>query len=215
MNRYYVKLTSEARVEGPYSFDEIREKVKAGGLHRTSVAVIAAGQNAFQLGSSAGWHSLAALFGSDLDKPGTIVETPIEVTTASIPASGPEELTSATRESANSSRAAKAVMARYQDAYGVARAIAGIGTLIKTVGMLLGGLIAFVFMLGSSQVPDYQKFGAFILGLVLAALVGGTFYLFGIVISALGQLLQAGLDTAVNTSPFLSHDQRANTMSLV
>jgi len=51
-------------------------------------------------------------------------------------------------------------------------------------------------------------------GLLSAVVVGGLFYLLGVLISALGQILEASVDTAINTSPFLSNAHRAEIMSL-
>jgi len=52
-------------------------------------------------------------------------------------------------------------------------------------------------------------------GLIFLAIVAGIpLVVSGILVSAQAQLLKATLDTAVNTSPFLSNEQRAVVMSL-
>jgi hypothetical protein len=82
-----------------------------------------------------------------------------------------------------------------------------VGTAIKAIGIILGVLVALVgLMAGSAEVT---------LSAILAAIaVGVFFFVFGALISAQGQVLKASLDTAVNTSPFLSNQQRAAIMSL-
>ncbi len=55
-------------------------------------------------------------------------------------------------------------------------------------------------------------FVLFLTMLSFAALVGALFYIMGIVLSALGQNLMATLYTAVNGSPFMSQEQKAQAM---
>jgi hypothetical protein len=52
--------------------------------------------------------------------------------------------------------------------------------------------------------------GAIVLGFV----VWLPFWILGVVVAAQGQILKAVLDTAVNSSPFLSNDEKAKIMSL-
>jgi hypothetical protein len=96
------------------------------------------------------------------------------------------------------------VMPRYRDAYRVANTIVGIGSTLKIVGMIGAGLMALIGLAGGSS------FG--FMGVLAAVLAAGfwfaLFFVFGIVVSAQGQVLQAGLDTAVNTSPFLSNEEK-------
>jgi len=51
--------------------------------------------------------------------------------------------------------------------------------------------------------------GVFVGGIVLLIT-----WILGVFVSALGQLLKANIDVAVNSSPFLVDDQRAKIMSL-
>jgi hypothetical protein len=123
---------------------------------------------------------------------------------------------------------------RYLDLYRVARLLIALGTTVKGVGVVLA-IIIFLFWLvvgfiASSQTQPSSPFGpsranaatiqigslfAFIvLGLVSAALVGGLFFLLGVLISAQGQLLLAQADSAVHTSPFLTDKEKATVMSL-
>lgn len=98
---------------------------------------------------------------------------------------------------------------RYRDAYTVASAINQFGNVIKILGAVLAGVI-FLAALGAAD----ETFGwrAVVGGAILGAWVGGTIFLLGIMVSAQGQILQATLDTAVNTSPLLSNEHRMGLM---
>lgn len=106
---------------------------------------------------------------------------------------------------------------RYRDAYRVANVIVGVGTTIKVMGAVLASILiaASLFMAVSSA--DHSASlatGSTILGFGAAVIIGAAFWILGIVISALGQLLFASLDSAVYQSPFLTDAQRAEVMSL-
>lgn len=99
---------------------------------------------------------------------------------------------------------------RYKDAYSVAAAMATSGSITKVVGMVLGLVILTVaVIIGQSTDALITVFG-----LVLALALGGVIFILGVVTAAIGQLLKASLDSAVNTSPFLSLEARAEIMSL-
>ncbi|MFZ0310810.1 MAG: hypothetical protein WAL89_21750 [Candidatus Sulfotelmatobacter sp.] len=117
------------------------------------------------------------------------------------------------------------ISGRYADAYFKANLQNGLGTTIKTLSLVIGGLIAgFALLYALSQlVPQQGMFGATAnpIGAALgffAAIVGaamaGIGWIFGALISSQGQLLKATLDSAVNTSPFLDDSERARMMSL-
>lgn len=116
------------------------------------------------------------------------------------------------------SSAAKSLKKRYWDAYVVARTTVGIGRGIKFVGALLGILIFLGFLLAASNTRTLRGSDAPIIG----AVVGGAsglfvwliFFIWGVLVSAQGQILKASLDGAVNSSPFLDNEQRARIMSL-
>jgi hypothetical protein len=61
--------------------------------------------------------------------------------------------------------------------------------------------------------------GASFVVLIVGVLYGGIvflfFYVVGVIVSAQGQILKAGLDTSVHTSPFVSNDDKAKIMSLI
>lgn len=122
---------------------------------------------------------------------------------------------------ADESSEAKSLKKRYKDAYRVARITTGVGSTIKGVGALLGILIFLgVFALAAGQRNVYGVRGGDIqvISLIVATIFGGTvwlvFFIWGVLVSAQGQILKASLDGAVNGSPFLTNEQRATIMSL-
>jgi hypothetical protein len=103
---------------------------------------------------------------------------------------------------------------RYADAYVVSRTIVALGNTIKTIGYVIGGLIAISGLLAATQTQSSVAVLAVISGLLTGAFVGVTFVVAGILLSAQGQILAATLDTAVNTSAFLSADEMRQVMSI-
>jgi hypothetical protein len=135
---------------------------------------------------------------------------------------------------AEAAQARGAFIKRYLDLYRTARLLIGLGTSVKTVGIVLGAIVFFFWLivgfLTFLQTQPTSPFGpssgtqsaaqavsffvCLIIGIVFGALVGGLFFLLGVLISAQGQLLLAHADSAVHTSPFLSNEERAAVMSL-
>ncbi len=109
---------------------------------------------------------------------------------------------------------ARELLTRYKDAYLVAKATVGFGGLIKGIGVVLAILIALAAITMAIQTNGEIAFIPLLMGAGTASFVGVLIYLLGILVSAQGQILKASLDSAVNTSPFLSNAQRANIMSL-
>ena len=107
---------------------------------------------------------------------------------------------------------------RYRDAYLVARATEGIGSIVKFIGFLCGAVIAITGVaFGAGFAPGTN--GAVnpmivVGGVILAVLVTVPFYVLGVLVSAQAQVLKASLDDAVHTSPFLSDAEKASVMSL-
>lgn len=112
---------------------------------------------------------------------------------------------------------AKALKKRYWDAYIVARTTVNLGTGIKILGLLLGVIIFLIILaLANNQIRysrDAPLIGA-IIGGVWGVSVWVIFFILGVLVSAQGQILKASLDGAVNSSPFLTNEQRAKIMSL-
>jgi len=107
----------------------------------------------------------------------------------------------------------QAVMKRYADAYLVARVTNGWGEVVKGIGVaiaLLLTLVGVTFLLKGRE--DTFAFG--VLTIFFGVISGVGFYVGGILFSAQGQMLKASLDSAVNSSPFLTNKERALIMSL-
>src|SRR5881394_3025793 len=141
-----------------------------------------------------------------------------------------EEYVAAARSGVDASTAASiltghsAAVNRYIDLYRAARIMTGLGTTVKTIGLIAAAVIfLFWFIVGiaaaseTSNVPFAAQssagtvgfFVSTIIGVIFAALVGGLFFLLGVLISAQGQLLMASADCAVCASPFLTDEERA------
>jgi hypothetical protein len=144
-----------------------------------------------------------------------------------------DEVTPTVAASPPSKRTSSPALKRYLDLYRAARLLNGLGTTVKIVGIVVAVVIfVFWFILGiaSAQGRSSGPFGpdpatqsaaqavAFFIcvaiGVVFGALIGGLFFLMGVLISAQGQLLMAHADSAVHTSPFLTDEERATAMSL-
>jgi hypothetical protein len=120
---------------------------------------------------------------------------------------------------------------RYKDAYIVAKAMVTLGMASKIIALVIAALIivagaivgiAFGYQVSSAlysarsdgtvgMLLGLMCFGG---GAISAVFIGGILYLLGILISAQGQILMASLDSAVNSSPFLTNEHRTTIMSL-
>lgn len=112
-----------------------------------------------------------------------------------------------------------ALLHRYTDAYLVAKVTVGIGSLIKTVGIIFAALIFLsAFGLGSYITSGNGNgvilISVLVVGASYAFTVGFVFYVIGIIVSANGQVLKATLDNTVGNSPFLTNNLKARVMSL-
>jgi len=106
----------------------------------------------------------------------------------------------------------RAATGRYRDAYRVATATVGIGLALKVLAIGLAGLCVIAAVAGISKSIANEltpSAGPLVIGLLEAAAVGVPLYVLGILVSAVGQVLKATLDTAVHTSPFLDTNQKA------
>ena len=130
--------------------------------------------------------------------------TPIPITAA--PSQHPEII-----ESKNASE-------RYHVAYRHAHWLEQAGDLIQTVGWVLGAIIFCGSIFVAHTVMNHLTPTADWLppaGLAIGAIITVFFlWLVGVLVYARGQDLEASLDSAVNSSPFLSNTQRAKVMSL-
>jgi len=107
-------------------------------------------------------------------------------------------------------------MVRYKDGYRVANFTSGIGTAIKILGAVLGVVVAGLGVLAGREIfGGYRVDPVFaIISVVSGIFTFGTFFVAGVIVSALGQQLKAALDSAVNSSPFLDIPAKARAMSL-
>lgn len=111
------------------------------------------------------------------------------------------------------------IVRRYRDAYRVAAALVALGNTIKIIGVLLAGVIAiialsFLSSLGGSGSFGGEKFLLLFGGVFLAAIVGISFWLCGVIVAAQGQILRATLDNTVANSPFLNDQERLDSMGV-
>lgn len=109
----------------------------------------------------------------------------------------------------------QSIMSRYADAYLVARVTNGWGGLVKGIGIVIAILLALVGVAFLSEGRLGDATFAFGMVIIFSGVVsGGGFYVGGILLSAQGQMLKASLDSAVNSSPFLTNEERAIVMAL-
>lgn len=111
------------------------------------------------------------------------------------------------------SKEALSLMGRYRNAYTYARFIVGVGEVIKVVGITLAVLFFIALFATGSAIKSNPLISLFT-GILVGGSIGATFYVWGILVSAVGEILKASLDSAVNGSPFLANEQRARIMSL-
>jgi hypothetical protein len=104
------------------------------------------------------------------------------------------------------------VVSRYKDAFRVAAVYVGLGYTIKGVGILLAG-IAGIGIMAAVSMGEPSIWG-FLGAIFIGAMVFVPFWVFGIIITAQGQMLRAALDSAVAASPFMTNEERAVAMGL-
>lgn len=106
------------------------------------------------------------------------------------------------------------LMNRYTDAYVVARFTNGIRRSFKGLGIVLAIIFILIgfFMAISSR--ESATFGLGVVIAVFGVFTGVQCYILGVLIAALGQILKACLDVAVNSSPLLTNENKAKMMTL-
>ncbi len=110
---------------------------------------------------------------------------------------------------------AASLMTRYRDGYLKARVMNGWGQVIKGLGVMVAILLAILGMVLVNDDRSGDATFAFGVVIIVSGVISGIwFFILGIVIAAHGQMLKASLDGAVNSSPFLTNEQRAKIMSL-
>jgi hypothetical protein len=78
---------------------------------------------------------------------------------------------------------------------------------------IIGAIIIALIAVMASQAAASAAVGL-LGGLVFGGIWFGLFFVLGILVSAQGQILRATLDTAVNTSPFLTNEDKACVIDL-
>ena len=101
---------------------------------------------------------------------------------------------------------------RYRDAYIQAKVTVGWGKIVKGIAIAVAvfGILAFFVGLSTGKDEGKAYFGLSFMIFCFAALI----YIGGILIAAQGQMLYALLDSAVNSFPSLTEEERARMMSL-
>lgn len=123
----------------------------------------------------------------------------------------------------------ESISKRYRSSYRVSKWIDAIGELLKAAGLLTGAGLFYLFDKFVFRSEPFQELVALLGGIlkasrgtaeeylgaavfVLCVLIFFAFWLLGTIISAIGQTLKAVLDTAVNTSPILSYDEKVRAL---
>ncbi|MFL6216873.1 MAG: hypothetical protein ACJ74J_23525 [Blastocatellia bacterium] len=128
------------------------------------------------------------------------------ISTTNLKATSTERLDSPSQWSA-------AAMKRYGGAYRIARLTDMAGHLFKALAVLMA--LAALLVFGFGIKTDYMEKGfAAIVALLVAGVVFLVFFAVGLMVSAQALNLRANLDSAVHSSPFLTSEQKAGTMSL-
>jgi hypothetical protein len=212
MDYYFVAKNKNGGLVGQLTLDEIARRFHEGELPGQYVAAASTGSSyaEFMQSGTATWVPVDELVANPHAKPRQI------------------HLEAAAAQSRG------AFVKRYLDLYRAARLLVTLGASVKTVGIVVGAIIFLFWLIVGffvlSQTQPSSPFGpsptaqstaqtvtfliCLVIGTVFGALVGGLFFLLGVVISALGQLLMTQADSAVHTSPFLTHEERAAAMSL-
>ncbi len=98
----------------------------------------------------------------------------------------------------------EAIDNRYSDAYIVANTITNTGAFFKFLGVCIGIILIVVAV--------FNDMGMLLI--IPAVFLGFLLWAIGVIVSAQGQMLKASVDTAVNTSPFISTANKARIMSV-
>jgi hypothetical protein len=123
--------------------------------------------------------------------------------------------TAATRApQAESSEREQILLKRYEDAFLVAKTTVGIGSMVKGTGVILAMMIMLGSFIFSVQLKDIYAIAVIGFGMFWSIAIGLLLYAIGTLIAAQGQMVQATLDSAVNSSPFLNDELRAKIMAI-
>lgn len=110
----------------------------------------------------------------------------------------------------------KAAIERYHHLYRVAEKAIDFAETVKLTGIFLSGILVITGLI-AYQVnrADHSGFPTLAVSLIACAIpMVLAAHLWEMVFSAVGHLLEAAVDSAVNSSPFLSNPDRAQVISL-
>ncbi len=107
---------------------------------------------------------------------------------------------------------------RYLGGYQATEILVRLGGACKIIGYVLGAiavLVGFIALIVAATDNEAASgMGVALLAILYGAIIVFYMFVLGTVVAALGQLLQATQDGAVNNSPFLTDDERAPILSL-
>jgi hypothetical protein len=92
----------------------------------------------------------------------------------------------------------------------------GFGSFLRVLGVLAGVAVAggsVMFFNAPGTLPSQNQIGM-VGGLVLGVVVAVLGFALGTLVVAIGQILKAVLDSAVNTSPLLPNERKAEILGL-
>ena len=192
MTHYFVAKSPQTGFVGQLTRAQILEQRSQGAIGDSFVVTESTGPSYAELIKAGGaeWITVAAF----------LSQTAGSVDDAASDSAAPDPSSVSTRATN-----------RYRDGYLVGRAIDGIGSFVKAIGLILGVLVALGTMVGGSGTLGAASLP---IGLLLGLIVACPLYVLGVLVSSSGQMLKASLDAAVHTSRFLTDAQRMKVMSL-
>jgi len=117
---------------------------------------------------------------------------------------------------ASESNESTAAIGRYRQAYHVAQAITDFAETVRLGAIFLGGVFVVAatvaYQLSRAWHSGFPATCLILLACAVVAVLAG--HVWGEIFQAQGRLLEMSVDSAVNSSPFLSNAQRAAAMLL-
>jgi|GEM_PF-5080354 len=107
------------------------------------------------------------------------------------------------------------LLRRYRRAYRVGASALGFSKVLAGIGWGLGVVTALAGCLGSSQVAQGEAVLFLLYAFIAAAVQVVVFMFFSVLVSVLGEILRASLDTAIHTSLFLDEQQKSEVVDEV
>jgi hypothetical protein len=110
------------------------------------------------------------------------------------------------------------IASRYVNGYKSSSSLVSLGDIVKIIGYVLGGLVVLggfiALIVAAIHDSPGSGIGIFLLCLLYAVLIVFGTFVYGSVIAAIGHLVSAAQDVAVNTSPLIGDDERASILTL-